>query len=278
MALSLGQTGTADSVDAEYFNWESSDRRFMIHMHLDAIDGLARDLIEGVPREVGGILLGQVGRGERPVVWIERYQRVETGQRQGTSFVLDDEDHAAFERAARSLSDNGELTVVGYYRTHLRPGFQLEDPDRELISRYFADKRDVLFADSDRLPELLAEALRRTDPVLTPFEALVTSLADVGTMLGAQVAPHAAQRREVIARSPELQERGRTKFAAVAHALRTELLHRGTESATAELLADVGVAVFRTGFDRWVDDPDGADLSVRLRETGAELADAVTQR
>jgi len=129
-----------------------------------------------------------------------------------------------------------------------------------------------------RLPELLAEALRRTDPVLTPFEALVTSLADVGTMLGAQVAPHAAQRREVIARSPELQERGRTKFAAVAHALRTELLHRGTESATAELLADVGVAVFRTGFDRWVDDPDGADLSVRLRETGAELADAVTQR
>jgi len=149
---------------------------------------------------------------------------------------------------------------------------------RRTFSRYFADKRDVLFADSDRLPELLAEALRRTDPVLTPFEALVTSLADVGTMLGAQVAPHAAQRREVIARSPELQERGRTKFAAVAHALRTELLHRGTESATAALLADVGVAVFRTGFDRWVDDPDGADLSVRLRETGAELADAVTQR
>ena len=69
MAISLGQAGTADSVDAEYFNWESGDRRFMVHMHLDAIDGLARDAIEnseGLPVEVGGILLGQVGRGDRP--------------------------------------------------------------------------------------------------------------------------------------------------------------------------------------------------------------------
>jgi AcrR family transcriptional regulator len=78
---------------------------------------------------------------------------------------------------------------------------------RRTFSRYFADKRDVLFADSDRLPELLAEALSRADSALTPFEALVTALADVAAMLGALVAPYAVQRREVIARSPELQER-----------------------------------------------------------------------
>jgi AcrR family transcriptional regulator len=149
---------------------------------------------------------------------------------------------------------------------------------RRTFSRYFADKRDVLFADSDQLPELLAEALSRADPALTPFEALITALAEVGAMLGAQVAQHAVQRREVIARSPELQERGRTKFAAVAHALGSEFVRRGTEPTTAALLADVGVSVFRTGFNRWVDDPDGTDLSVCLREAGAELADAVTQQ
>ena len=186
MALSLGQTGTADSVDAEYFNWESSDRRFMIHMHLDAIDGLARDLIEGVPREVGGILLGQVGRGERPVVWIERYQRVETGQRQGTSFVLDDEDHAAFERAARSLSDNGELTVVGYYRTHLRPGFQLEDPDRELISRYFADTEDVvlLLRPEKNKADILAQFFGRDSDAGSPFHVLGPAFPFRGRAVG----------------------------------------------------------------------------------------------
>ena len=148
---------------------------------------------------------------------------------------------------------------------------------RRTFSRYFADKRDVLFADSDRLPELLTEAVSRADPALTPFEALVTALADVGAMQGAQVAPHAVQRREIIARSPELQERGRTKFAAVAHALSVELVRRGSEPATAALLADVGVAVFRTGFNRWVDDPDRSDLAACLHEAGAELADAVAQ-
>jgi hypothetical protein len=44
------------------------------------------------------------------------------------------------------------------------------------------------------------------------------------------------------------------------------------------MLADVGVAVFRTGFDRWVDDPEGTALPDRLREAGAELTDAVTRR
>ncbi len=146
---------------------------------------------------------------------------------------------------------------------------------RRTFSRYFTDKRDVLFAGSERLPDLLAEALSRAASELTPFEALVTALADVGTLLGARVAPLAAQRREVIARSPELQERGRTKFAAVAQALEYELVRRGSEPASAMLLADVGVAIFRTGFGRWVDNPDGHDLAAHLREAGAELADAV---
>ena len=146
---------------------------------------------------------------------------------------------------------------------------------RRTFSRYFADKRDVLFAGSDQLPELLAEALSRADPVLTPFEALITALADVGATLGSHVAPHAAQRREVIARSPELQERGRTKFAAAAHALETTLMRRGAEAKTAALLADVGVAIFRTGFNRWVDEPDGVGLALRMLEAGSDLAGAV---
>jgi AcrR family transcriptional regulator len=146
---------------------------------------------------------------------------------------------------------------------------------RRTFSRYFADKRDVLFAGSDRLPELLANAVSRADPELTPFEAILAALIDFGSMLASQVAGRAAQRREVIARSPELQERGRTKFAAVALALATGLVSRGTEPASAALLGDVGVAVFRTGFDRWVDDPDGNDLPTCLRDVGAELAASI---
>jgi AcrR family transcriptional regulator len=146
---------------------------------------------------------------------------------------------------------------------------------RRTFSRYFTDKRDVLFAGSERLPGLLAEALSRADPELTPFEALLTALADVGAVLGAQVASHAVQRREVIARSPELQERRRTKFAAIADALAADLVRRGSEAASATLLADVAVAIFRTGFNRWVDNPGRDDLAACLRNAGAELTDAV---
>ena len=146
---------------------------------------------------------------------------------------------------------------------------------RRTFSRYFADKPAVLFAGSEQLPGLVAEALSHADPQLSPFEALLTALADVGAVLGTQVAPHAMQRREIIVRSPELQERGRTKSAALADALATELMHRGSNPATATLLADVGVAIFRTGFNRWVDNPDDNDLAAYLRETGAQLADAV---
>jgi AcrR family transcriptional regulator len=146
---------------------------------------------------------------------------------------------------------------------------------RRTFSRYFTDKRDVLFAGSERLPGLLAEALGQADPALTPFEALLTALADVGAVLGPRVAPHAAQRREVIARSPELQERGRTKFADVADALAAALHQRGMDPLDATLLADVGVAIFRSGFDRWVDAPADADLPTRIREAATRLTGAV---
>ncbi len=146
---------------------------------------------------------------------------------------------------------------------------------RRTFSRYFTDKRDVLFAGSERLPGLLAEALGRADPELTAFEALLTAFAEVGAVLGTQVAAHAAQRRDVIAHSPELQERGRTKFAAVTDALAEVLRQRGSSAASAALLAEVGVAIFRSGFDRWVDDPGTDGLSARLREAGADLAGAV---
>jgi AcrR family transcriptional regulator len=146
---------------------------------------------------------------------------------------------------------------------------------RRTFSRYFTDKRDVLFAGSERLPGLLAEALGQADPALTPFEALLTALADVGAVLGPRVAPHAAQRREVIARSPELQERGRTKFADVADALAAALHQRGMDPPDATLLADVGVAIFRSGFDQWVDGPADADLPTRIREAATRLTGAV---
>jgi AcrR family transcriptional regulator len=147
---------------------------------------------------------------------------------------------------------------------------------RRTFSRYFADKRDVLFAGSEQLPDLLADAIIHADPSLAPYEALLTALADVGATLGARIAPHAAQRQAIIARSPELQERGRTKSAAVADALAAALRQRGMDAPDASLLADVGVAIFRSGFAQWVQTPGDSNLAECLRQAGASLTSAVT--
>lgn len=145
---------------------------------------------------------------------------------------------------------------------------------RRTFSRYFADKRDVLFAGSDQLPQALADAVRRVDPGLAPFEAVMQALADVSDVLGERVAAHASQRRQVIDASPELQERGHAKFAAVADALAAGLRDRGADPSTAQLFADVGVAIFRRGFERWTDAPHDASLASRIREAAQQLRDA----
>ena len=54
---------------------------------------------------------------------------------------------------------------------------------RRTFSRYFADKRDVLFAGSDRLPEVVSKAVRGVDAGLGPAEALLAGLADTGAIL-----------------------------------------------------------------------------------------------
>jgi len=143
---------------------------------------------------------------------------------------------------------------------------------RRTFSRYFADKRDVLFAGSDQLPAALADAVLKADAGLTPFEALLDALERVGDVVAARVAPHAAQRQAIVDSSTELQERGRTKFAAVSDALDAALRQRGAAPPTAGLLANVGVAIFRTAFGRWVDEPDAAAYSARVREDADELA------
>ena len=142
---------------------------------------------------------------------------------------------------------------------------------RRSFSRYFADKRDVLFAGSERLPAVLAHSVRQADRTLSSFDALLTALMEVAGELADQ-APLAAQRRAVVRASPELQERGRTKFAAVTDAVAEALRDRGTAESEATLLAQVGVAIFRTAFERWTDRPDELGLPARIRDAAAELA------
>jgi hypothetical protein len=127
----------------------------------------------------------------------------------------------------------------------------------------------VLFAGSEQLPAVLAAAVGRADPDLTPFTALLAALTEAGDLVADE---HAAERGAIVQASPELQERGLTKFEAVTSALAAALKQRGAEAATAALLAPVGTAIFRAASGRWAEQPERASLADCIRETAAELA------
>jgi AcrR family transcriptional regulator len=146
---------------------------------------------------------------------------------------------------------------------------------RRTFSRYFGDKRDVLFAGSELLPPALADAVLRADSALSPFEALMTGLMDTGELLAGNVT-RSAERRTVIKSSPELQERERTKFATVTDALADALRRRGVAESGARLLARVGAAIFQTAFERWTGQTEHADFPACVHEAAAELAGHMT--
>ena len=131
--------------------------------------------------------------------------------------------------------------------------------------RHFADKREVLFAGSEVLEQEMLAALACAPTSAGPLEAVAEALAAAAGFLGDNLA-HSRRRWTVIAANAELRERELIKMARLADALAQGLRERGTQDPEARLVAEVGIAVFRTGFESWVSGPDDGELAQLLGE------------
>jgi AcrR family transcriptional regulator len=120
---------------------------------------------------------------------------------------------------------------------------------RRSYFRYFPDKREVLFAGSEQLPPAITEAVLASAETTPPAIAL-DAARRVGVLLVERVG-RATERRAVIASSPELQERERTKGAAMTAALRDALVQRG--AAEPGLVAGLVAVCLQAAFERWLD-------------------------
>jgi AcrR family transcriptional regulator len=135
--------------------------------------------------------------------------------------------------------------------------------------RHFTDKRDVLFAGSEPLERLLADATAGAPAELAPLEAIAAAVAGFDWR---EIAPRAAQRQRqlVIAASPELTERELIKLNALTAAFASGLRRRGTDEGTALLSAQIGLTLYQTAYRRWID----ADTEIEIpRIIDAVLAD-----
>ena len=150
------------------------------------------------------------------------------------------------ERAALTL-----FTEQGYDRTTVAQIAKRANLTERSFYRWFADKREVLFA-GDELESRMTAALEAVPAGVAPLPALLTAFAAVPEVLRPR--DFLRERAVVIAANPPLQERELIKMAGLSATIAAALTARGADEQTALLATDVGSAVLRLALRRWMDD------------------------
>lgn len=120
-------------------------------MHLSVVERLAPevkrafDVVPAHSVEIGGLLLGTADFKSSPVVEIKDFVPFLGEYRIDHKFILSDADQRKLEKtlaAIRAERADG-LTVVGYYRSHIGAGLNLNESDLALAEAHFFDPADV---------------------------------------------------------------------------------------------------------------------------------------
>jgi len=138
--------------------------------------------------------------------------------------------------------------------------------------RYFADKREVLFAESDTLRDALVEQIMQAPRNAKPFSIITDVLASFDwDCLGPR--DFQRKRQTTIDANPELLERDLTKINNITTGFIDALKQRGVDAHTAQLAARVGVQLFATAYQIWLE--EGGEMKAISKKLKPLLAEVV---
>jgi AcrR family transcriptional regulator len=137
--------------------------------------------------------------------------------------------------------------------------------------RHFPDKREVLFAGSTIMRDRIVSAVVGAPGAVTPIEAVAAGLDAVAGVFALERREHSRRRQAVIAANAELRERELIKMASYSAALADALRSRGLGEPAASLTAEIGIAIFKIAFERWLDEANHREYRELVRESLAEL-------
>jgi AcrR family transcriptional regulator len=136
--------------------------------------------------------------------------------------------------------------------------------------RHFADKREVLFGGAELLQERLLTPVADAPDSVAPIDAVAAGLKAAAALLQ-EGREFSRQRQAIIAASTELRERELIKLASLAAALADTLRRRGVKEPAASLTAEIGIAVFKTAFERWIDETNEEDFPRLIQQSLDQL-------
>ena len=182
---------------------------------------------------------------------------------------------ARWEPDARGRLAQAALALYGengYENTTVDEIAQRAGLTERTFFRHFADKREVLFGGGSALQELIVSVVADAPDSQAPIDAAAAGLEAAGEQFFVhEQLDFSRQRQAVIASNPELQERELTKLAALSTAIADALRRRGVDDPAATLTAEVAIAVFRTAFERWIDETNRHDFPQLVRESLDQL-------
>lgn len=131
-----------------FYVWKPAGKDVSVQLQFDVVDRVLLEIMRGfgaVPKrgaEVGGVLLGTAERVDGVLlVKVEDFEPVECDHASGPSYVLSDDDHAAFVETVDRWKPGPDRRIyaVGYYRGHTRDGICLAAEDLALLEELFPD-------------------------------------------------------------------------------------------------------------------------------------------
>jgi hypothetical protein len=125
--------------------WKDPGGSISIHLSLEAVERIAAAIEQGLGTgsrgvEIGGILLGRSVTGDSRTVFVDGFECVPFQHWRGASFTASPKDR---ETLAVRIARKKPGQVVGYFRSHTRPGLYLDQDDFNTISSYFPDPAQV---------------------------------------------------------------------------------------------------------------------------------------
>ena len=133
------------AVGAAGYVWEDPGDSIMIQVSLDLVERLGAAIERALGTgsrgmEVGGTLLGRTLPGFGRAILIEDFELTPCEHLRGASYTLSAKDRRLFgARLARRPAGQ----VVGYFRSHTRPGLYLDRDDLAVFSQYFPEAWQV---------------------------------------------------------------------------------------------------------------------------------------
>lgn len=136
------------STEAEFYTWTFPGAPIRIHLHLGVVEKLGVEISRASQSnkvEVGGILYGTADPAGTPSIEIKDFSPFPCEHVAGETFVLSESERREFDEtlAARRATRPDELSVVGYYRSHIGDDFSLRSEDVAIAESILHDATDV---------------------------------------------------------------------------------------------------------------------------------------